>query len=198
MAGRGAADWRESAVLWPRGATARGPYVAARAACSPSLPRLRGGRRVDELRIELCRYRAPRRYLCWSRPQGREAGRPAGHATDPVRACAQPDDRKNNRPRRSAHAARPRRRGHRMMRRREFIAGLGSAAAWPLGARAQQRSPDRMRRIGVLSNASADDPEAQARNADFLQRLQELGWTVGRNVWIDYRWGAGDSDQIRK
>jgi ABC-type uncharacterized transport system substrate-binding protein len=83
------------------------------------------------------------------------------------------------------------------MRRREFITGLG-AAIWPLTVRAQQRSPDRMRRIGVLSNASADDPEAQARNADFLQRLQELGWTVGRNVWIDYRWGAGDSDQIRK
>jgi putative tryptophan/tyrosine transport system substrate-binding protein len=83
------------------------------------------------------------------------------------------------------------------MRRREFITGLTGAMSWPLVARAQQ--PARMRRIGVLSNQSADDPQAQIRNAAFLQRLQELGWTVGRDVWIDYRWGAaGDSDQIRK
>jgi putative ABC transport system substrate-binding protein len=83
------------------------------------------------------------------------------------------------------------------MRRREFIVGLGSAAVWPLAARAQQR--EQVRRIGALTNLSADDPEAQIRNAVFLQRLQELGWTVGRNVWIDYRWGAaGDSDQLRK
>jgi putative tryptophan/tyrosine transport system substrate-binding protein len=84
------------------------------------------------------------------------------------------------------------------MRRREFIAGLGSAAAWPMVVRAQQQL-GRMRRIGVFSNLSADDPEAQTRNAAFLQGLQELGWTVGRNVRIDYRWGAvGDADQIRK
>ena len=67
------------------------------------------------------------------------------------------------------------------MRRREFITLLGgAAAAWPLAARAQQ--PQRMRRIGVLMNLAADDPEGQARNAVFLQGLQELGWTVGRNV----------------
>jgi putative ABC transport system substrate-binding protein len=84
------------------------------------------------------------------------------------------------------------------MQRREFIAGIGSAAAWPVVARAQQ-PPERMRRIGVFSNQTADDPDARARNAAFLQRLQELGWTVGRNVRIDYRWGAvGDFDQIRK
>jgi putative ABC transport system substrate-binding protein len=75
-----------------------------------------------------------------------------------------------------------------MIKRRQFIAGLGSAAAWPLAARAQQAG--RMRRIGVFSNLSADDPEVHIRNAAFLQGLQELGWTVGRNVWIDYRWGA--------
>ena len=63
------------------------------------------------------------------------------------------------------------------MRRREFIAGLASAAAWPLVARAQQGRV--MRRIGVFSNLTADDPEAQTRNAAFLQGLQELGWTVG-------------------
>src|SRR5262245_60585249 len=64
--------------------------------------------------------------------------------------------------------------------RREFIALLGGAAAWPVAARAQQR--ERMRRIGVLTNQAADDPEAQARMGAFLQGLQEFGWAVGRNV----------------
>ena len=76
------------------------------------------------------------------------------------------------------------------MRRREFITLLGgAAAAWPLAARAQQA--ERMRRIGVLMNAAADDPESQARIAAFLQGLQELGWTDGRNVRIDYSLGRG-------
>ena len=75
------------------------------------------------------------------------------------------------------------------MKRREFITLLGgAAAAWPLAARAQQR--ERMRRIGVLMSLAADDPEAQARIAAFLQGLQQLGWTDGRNVRIDYRWGG--------
>ena len=77
-----------------------------------------------------------------------------------------------------------------MMRRREFVTLLGGAAAWPLTARAQQG--ERMRRIGVLMNLGSDDAEGQARNAAFLQGLQELGWTVGRNVRIEYRWGAGE------
>jgi putative ABC transport system substrate-binding protein len=68
-------------------------------------------------------------------------------------------------------------------------------AAWPLATRAQQ--PERMRRIGVLITSAADDPDGQARNAAFLQGLQSLGWTVGRNVLIDYRWSAGNAD-IRK
>src|SRR5262245_58222706 len=75
------------------------------------------------------------------------------------------------------------------MRRREFITLIGGAAAWPLAARAQQREP--MRRIGVLSAQPADDALSQARNAVFLQGLGEWGWSVGRNVQIDYRWGAG-------
>ena len=80
-----------------------------------------------------------------------------------------------------------------MMKRREFITLLGGAAvAWPLAARAQQ--PERMRRIGVLTNLVADDPEAQARVGAFLQGLQQLGWTDGRNMRIEYRWGAGDAD----
>ena len=83
------------------------------------------------------------------------------------------------------------------MKRREFITLLGgAAAAWPLGARAQQG--ERMRRIGVLTNLVADDPEAQARVGAFLQGLQEFGWAVGRNVRIDYRWGAGDADRTRR
>jgi putative ABC transport system substrate-binding protein len=83
------------------------------------------------------------------------------------------------------------------MRRREFVAGIaGSAAAWPLAAHAQQ--PERMRRIGVLTSLTADDPEGQVRLMAFLQGLQQLGWTDGRNVRIDTRWGAGDADRSRR
>ena len=79
------------------------------------------------------------------------------------------------------------------MQRREFITLLGGAAlAWPRAAHA-----DRMRRVGVLLNRAADDPEEQARVAAFLQRLQELGWTDGRNVRIDHRWAAADADRSR-
>jgi len=81
--------------------------------------------------------------------------------------------------------------------RRQFISALGSAAvAWPLAARAQQ--PERMRRIGVLIGIAADDPDAQARYAAFLQRLQQLGWTEGRNVHIDARWAAGNAADTQK
>src|SRR5262245_1220491 len=80
--------------------------------------------------------------------------------------------------------------------RRKFLATLGGAAvAWPFAARSQQS--ERMRRIGVLMNLAADDPEAPARVAAFAQGLGELGWTVGRNVMIDYRWGAVDAERIR-
>jgi ABC-type uncharacterized transport system substrate-binding protein len=81
------------------------------------------------------------------------------------------------------------------MRRRAFISLLGSAAAWPLAARAQQ--PERMRRIGVLMNLATDDPEGQARFAAFLLGLRELGWSDGRNVRIDTRWAAGDTERFR-
>jgi len=83
------------------------------------------------------------------------------------------------------------------VRRREFITLIGGAAAWPLAARAQQRERMR-RRIGVLMAYSANDPQAQIRNAGFLQGLQQLGWTVGQNVQIDYRWSAGNIDDTRK
>jgi len=83
------------------------------------------------------------------------------------------------------------------MNRREFITLLGGAAvAWPLAARAQQG--ERMRHIGVLTAGAADDPVLQERNAAFLQALQQLGWTVGRNLRIDYRWPGGDAERVRK
>jgi putative ABC transport system substrate-binding protein len=79
------------------------------------------------------------------------------------------------------------------MRRREFIKLIaGAAAVWPRAARAQQIK--RMRRIGVLMPFSANDPEAQARVAAFLQGLQELGWSVGNNATIDIRWSADNAD----
>src|SRR5216684_451345 len=82
------------------------------------------------------------------------------------------------------------------MRRRDFISLVGGAAAWPLAARAQQ--PDRMRRIGVLMASAADDSEYQARIAAFLQALQQLGWTDGRNVRIDTRWATTNADDLRR
>jgi ABC-type uncharacterized transport system substrate-binding protein len=82
------------------------------------------------------------------------------------------------------------------MRRREFITLVGGTAAyWPVAARAQQ--PERVRRIGGLTG-TADDSITQRRLAAFLQALQQLGWTDGHNVRVDYRWGGGDADRIRK
>jgi putative tryptophan/tyrosine transport system substrate-binding protein len=83
------------------------------------------------------------------------------------------------------------------MKRREFITLLGGAASWPLAARAQQG--ERVRRIGVLTaGTDANDPDAQARNAVLMQTLQQLGWAEGRNLRIDYLWGEGLPDAIRK
>ena len=80
------------------------------------------------------------------------------------------------------------------MRRREFITLLGGAATlWPIAARTQQ--PDGLRRIGVLMHLAADDVEGRARFAEFLLGLQTLGWTDGRNVRIETRWGASDADR---
>jgi putative tryptophan/tyrosine transport system substrate-binding protein len=84
------------------------------------------------------------------------------------------------------------------VKRREFITLIGGAAApWPLAARAQQA--ERMRRVGVLMNSAADNAEGQARFAAFLQGLAQLGWTDGRNVRLDIRWGAAaDPEKNRK
>jgi putative ABC transport system substrate-binding protein len=81
------------------------------------------------------------------------------------------------------------------VKRREFITLIGgSAAAWPLAARAQQR----MRRVGVILPATADDAEFQARVGAFLQELQQLGWAIGRNVRIDTRWATANATEIRR
>ena len=82
------------------------------------------------------------------------------------------------------------------MRRRDFITVIGSAAAWPLIAVAQQS--DRMRRIGVLMGFAESDPEGQALVAAFREGLQQLGWTEGRNVRIDYRWTALDKELMQR
>jgi len=79
------------------------------------------------------------------------------------------------------------------MRRREFIAGLGSAAAWPVMARGQQG--DRVRRIGVLMPLDQNDPEGKARLSAFTQGLADLGWTDGRNVRMDVHWAGDNADQ---
>jgi putative tryptophan/tyrosine transport system substrate-binding protein len=82
------------------------------------------------------------------------------------------------------------------VKRRDVMAVVGAAAAWPLAARAQQS--ERVRRIGVLTNLAADDPEGQVRNTAFAQALAQLGWTVGQNLRIEHRWAAGDAERIRK
>jgi putative ABC transport system substrate-binding protein len=83
------------------------------------------------------------------------------------------------------------------MQRREFISLVGAGAAlWPLAARAQQ--PERVRRIGVLQAVGPNDPEGPTRMAGFLQVLQQLGWSEGRNLRIDIRWASGDADLYRK
>ena len=82
------------------------------------------------------------------------------------------------------------------MRRRQFISMLGgAAAAWSLGRRAEE--PQRVRRVGVLNYLAADDPDSSPRVAAFGQALQKLGWSDGRNIQIDYRWGAGDLERSR-
>ena len=82
------------------------------------------------------------------------------------------------------------------MKRRAFITLLGGAVAWPLAARAQQG--ERMRRIGVLLPASADDADFQTWLGAFQQALAQSGWNIGRNVRIDTRWGGGKVDDTRK
>jgi putative ABC transport system substrate-binding protein len=86
--------------------------------------------------------------------------------------------------------------GHWAVKRREFIALLGGAATWPLTARAQQTG--RVARVGALVNLESEDAQGRARLSAFEQGLQQLGWTIGGSVRIDYRWGGGDADRTRQ
>src|SRR5262245_13558683 len=82
-----------------------------------------------------------------------------------------------------------------MTTRRKFITLLGGAAAWPLMAHAQQG--ERMRRVGVLMQYGENDPQGQMRAGAFRQQLEKLGWTLRRNLQIDYHWGIGDADWVQ-
>src|SRR5262249_44752103 len=149
------------------------------------------GRRTDELWDKPSRHVSAGRRLCRTHPQGREASRHAGGTADEVRAGHQPPDRPHARPRNPGGRARDRRRGDRMMRRREFITLLGAAAAWPLAARAQQ--PAKLPTIGYLGSGTRATQGEWA--AAFVQRLRELGWIDARTVAIEYRWAQGRDER---
>src|SRR5262249_44686326 len=128
-------------------------------------------------------------------PQRRQGLRSSGARADEVRARDQSQGCEGAGPRHAHDAACPCRRGDRM-NRRAFITVLGGAAlVCPFTAGAQQARG--VRRVGVLSNPGLDDAEMQIRTAAFVQTLQELGWTVGRDLQIDYRWSYGNADRLR-
>src|SRR5262249_7319181 len=145
--------------------------------------------------ISLLGGAAASRRLCRQDSARSETGRYPSRAADQVRADYPPDDGEGARPHHSAVAARPRRRGDRMigaMRRRSFITLLGGAATWPLAARAQQ--PAKPPTIGFLGQST---PSAESqRMVAFVQRLRELGWIEGQNIAIEVRWGEGRNERF--
>src|SRR5262249_19288210 len=152
-----------------------------------SVPLVRPRRGPCRLRRGSERSIPPRGRICRPHPQGREARRSPDPGANQVPVGHQPQDRKDTWSRSPANAARPRRRGDRMIRRRNFITLIGGAAAWPLAARAQQ--PAKVPIIGFLGPGT---PSAwSAWIAAFVQRLRELGWIEGRTLAIEYRWAEG-------
>jgi putative tryptophan/tyrosine transport system substrate-binding protein len=159
---------------------------------------VRRGRGSHVLRGRRSRHVPANSGLCRPHPARRQSRRPSGTGGDQVRNDRQPQNSEGTRLDRAARPARGRRRGNRMtIGRREFITLLGStAAAWPLAARAQQ--PAGIRRMGVLYILGPEDPEVQARNAVFERNLLQLGWTIDRDLQIDWRYGGGDVESLRR
>src|SRR5262249_46364897 len=123
-------------------------------------------------------------------PRRHQACRSTNRATDQIRACDQPQDRKGARFGNSTDLARPRRRGDRMIRR-EFISLLGGTAAWPLTARAQH--PGKLPTIGFLG--TTDPSTMRPWITAFVQRLRDLGWIEDRTIAIAYRWAEGHPER---
>src|SRR5262249_9419700 len=126
--------------------------------------------------------------------QRRKARRPSHASADQVRIGHQPQDREGARPANSRQAARACRRGDRV-RRREFIALIGGAAAWPRAVRAQQG--ERRRRVGVLMPYEESSAVAQVQLSAFRDALAGLGWSASRNLTFDYRWTGSSNDLVR-
>src|SRR5262245_8547464 len=161
-----------------------------------SVPALRCAGRSNVLRRRYGQSQRARGHLRRPYPQGREAGRSAGAGAGQIRAGDQPEDSTRPWDRGAAAAGSPRRRGDRMIGRRELITLLGGAAiAWPLVARAQSNRP---RRVGVLMAMAPNDPEAQLRVKAFEAGLRELGWNEGGNLRLEYRWASDDATLLRK
>src|SRR5262249_55242703 len=168
----------------PTGRTAR----AAGDLCGTSIC---GSRRAHELRSQPERGVASAWALHGPRAQGRKACGLAGGAGQQVRACDQSPDRPDARPHGTADAARAGRRGDRM-KRREFISLLGSAAAWPLAARAQQAA---LPVVGYLNFGGS--PESDTPRLTGLRRgLNQSGYVEGRNLVIEYRWAGNQADRL--
>src|SRR5262249_18750600 len=153
--------------------------------------------RPHVLRRRLPSHVSPRCRLRCPGTQRYQARRSTGGASVEVRACDQPQGGQGDRHRVSDRNSRARRRGDRMIGRREFTVLLGgAAAAWPLTARAQQ--PAQIRRVGLLMIIGESDPQTRADRDALESGLHALGWVVERNIHLEYRWTDGDETLLRK